>query len=502
MKFMFVCMGAENLAAEQISAILKQRGHEVDLAFDPALFDDKTYFCIPFLHKLMDEKDRVIAKIINAKPDIIGFTVFTDNYEWACDVAGKVKKELKDTPIIFGGIYPTTCPEVILKNDFVDIACVGEGEKAIPELLESMEKGKIDYSIKNLWFKKDGRIIKNSQRPLVNLNKIPHYDKELFENYVPMDRVYLTVTVRGCLFMCSFCSQNFMRKFNKGPDTRRKTVDNVINELKAMKERYHFREVDFKDNVFTMNKEWVLEFLDRYKKEIGVPYRALSHVLCMDEEIAMAMKESGCHRVQFGIQSLNEETRRKHLLRRETNEQIEKALRACDRVGIEYSCDHMFGLPGESEEDQIKAAKFYKSLKKCMRVTCFWTTFFPKTDLVDIAKRQNMICDKDIEAINAASAGYYYCEGAVRDDENIKTFRNYQMLFRLMPILPETVVDLVLEHKLHRYLYLLPQMPILLPIDLLVSVIKTDHSAFQYMHYYFLHFKRKIKRSLGFQVDK
>ena len=501
MKFMFVCMGAENLAAEQLSAILKQKGHEVDLAFDPALFDDKVYFYIPWLHKLLDEKKLVIKKIIDAKPDIIGFTVFTDNYEWACDVARKVKRKLPNTPIIFGGVYPTTCPEVILKNDFVDMVCVGEGEEAIPELLDSMEKGKIDYTIKNLWFKKEGKIIKNDQRPLVDLNNLPYYDKTLFEKYVPIKRVYLTVTSKGCLFGCSFCSQNFLRKFNKRADLRRRSVDNVIKELKLMKKKYDYKEVDFKDNIFSIDKKWTLEFLKRYKEEIGIPYRALGHVLCMDDDIARALKESGCYRLQFGIQSLNEETRRKHLLRYETNEQIEKALKSCDKVGLTYSCDHMFGLPGEKEEDQIKATKFYKKLKGCTRVTCFWTTFFPKTDLVEIAKKQNIICEKDVAQINNAKAGYYYCEGAVGDEGLKKTFRNYQMLFRIMPIFPEPMVDFILKYKLHHKLYLLPQTLILLPIDLIVSFAKYDNSAFQYMHYYLLHIKKKIKRKLGFKVD-
>jgi len=492
MKFVFVCSGAENLAAEQLSAILKQKGHEVELAFDAALFDDKVYFYIPWLYRLFDKRKQVIKDIVESNADIIGFTVFTDNYEWACHMAKEVKKQLPNTPIIFGGIYPTTCPEVVIKNDFVDMVCVGEAEESIPELLESMQQGRIDYTIRNLWFKNNNKIIKNSQRPLVDLETLPPYDKSLFEGNVPLKRVYLTVTSRGCPFGCSFCSQNFMIKFNKGIDRRKMSVGKVITELRVMKEKYHFKEVDFKDNIFNTDKKWTLEFLKRYKKEIGLPYRALGHVLFMDKEIAKAYKESGCHRLQFGIQTLNEQTRHKYLFRYETNTQIEKALNACDEAGLDYCCDHMFGLPGEGEEDYIEATRFYKKLKHCTRVTCFWTTFLPKTDLVKIAKERGAINDEDIEAINHARAGYYYCEGSVKDVDLKKTIRNYQMLYRIMPVMPEKAVDFVLEHRLHKYLYLLPQLPILLAIDLIVSVMKYDNSAFQYMHYYFLHIKKRI----------
>jgi hypothetical protein len=71
------------------------------------------------------------------------------------------------------------------------------------------------------------------------------------------------------------------------------------------------------------------------------------------------------------------------------------------------------------------------------------------------------------------------------------------MLFRMLPIMPEPVVDFVLDHKIYRYFHLLPQQEFLLPIDLLVSIIKTDNSAFQYMHFYFLHIAKKFKRAIG-----
>jgi len=490
MKFLFVCMGAENLAAEQISAILKQKGHEVDLVFDPALFDDKTYFYIPWMHKLLNNRKKLIKRIVDSKADIIGFTVFTDNYKWACDVAKEVRLFIP-TPIIFGGIYPTSCPDEVMEHDFVDMVCVGEGEEAVPELVENLDLKK---PIDNIWYKKDGQIIKGGSKPLVDLETLPYYDKTLFEKEIPMNRVYLTVASKGCPCCCSFCSQNFLKKFNKCLDMRRRSVDNVIKELKLAKAKYGYKEVDFKDNIFTTDKKWTLEFLKRYKEEIGVPYRALSHVLFMDKDIAQAMKDSGCHRVQFGIQSMHEETRKKHLLRFETNEQIKKALRACDEVGLYYSCDHMFGLPGEKEEHQVMATKFYKSLKCCTRVTCFWTTFFPKTALVDKAQEMGIINEEDIKKINKSESGYYYAEGSINDKELKKTFRSYQMLFRIMPILSERMIDWILKRRWHRYLYLIPQKIPLLLIDVIVSFAKWDNSAFQYMHYYWLQIKKKVMR--------
>ena len=199
------------------------------------IFDDKNYFYIPFLYKLFDCKDKVIEKIIASKPDIIAISVFTDNYSWALYISGKVKERL-NVPVIFGGIYPTSCPEVIIQEDCVDIVCIGEGEYPMSELLESMENGEIDYTIKNLWFKKNGEIIKNLARPLNEIDEYPIYDKELFENDIDMGDCYTALTSRGCPYRCSYCSQNFLAKFYGHQDMRRMNIDKVISELKKYKE--------------------------------------------------------------------------------------------------------------------------------------------------------------------------------------------------------------------------------------------------------------------------
>ena len=70
-------------------------------------------------------------------------------------------------PVIAGGPHPTALPEYVLQNKNIDMICVGEGEEAFAELLDRMEKGLDIYDTKNIWFKKDGEIIKNDLRDLI-----------------------------------------------------------------------------------------------------------------------------------------------------------------------------------------------------------------------------------------------------------------------------------------------------------------------------------------------
>lgn len=495
MKITFLAMGAENLGIEALSAFLKENGHETALAYDPSLFDDKTYYKIDFLAKLFDIKKEIIKKAIASKPDLIGINIFIDNYKWALYMAREIKKSIK-VPVIFGGVFPTASPETVLKEDCVDMVCLGEGEEALLELVNSMEKGEVDYSIKNIWFKKDGEIIKNTLRPLQNLDEMPLYDKELFEKEIPTKNHYLTVTQKGCPYSCTYCEHNFLRKFDDGLGShlRRKSMDNILNELKIMKEKYNFKEVDFKDNIFTVGRQWTLDFLKRYKEEIDVPFRVLSHPLCMDEDIAHALKEAGVHRVQLGIQSMNQKTRNEILKRFETNEQIINCFNALDKYKVNYSIDHIFGLPYETEKEQIEAARVYAKLKSCSRITVFWLTYFPKTDMVNIAKEAGLIREKDIESIERGNEPTYQTEqGSLRDEGLKDIFKNYQIFFRLMPVLPKFIISFILNHNLQRYFKYLPRKTVVFLADHYVSFVRHDYSAINYLKYYFFQMKKIIK---------
>lgn len=497
MRLTVLFMGAESLSLEAISALLKQNGHEVSLVFDPSLFDDVNYFKIPFLHRLFNERHSLVQKVVDSQPDIVGFSVITDNFNWSISLAKDIKKALK-VPIIFGGVYPSASPDYVLIQECVDMVCLGEGEYPMLELLNSMQRGDIDYGIRNLWFKNDGRIIRNPVRPLVDLEKLPFLDKSLFEQEIDISRMYMTMTTKGCPFACSYCSQNFFAEFYGRRDTRRRSVENVMHELLTMKKRYNYREVGFYDSIFTVNKKWTLELMQRYKKEIRVPFRAIAHPLCIDEAIARALKEAGCHRVQFGVQTFNEKTKREVLLRPEDNERLLKSFGICDRVGLRYSCDHMFGLPGESEEEQILAARTYRNFKNRVRITCFWTTYFPRTDLVDIAKARGMLTDSDVEAINKAKSPCYIAgsHGYV-DKTLVRLFKNYEILFRVMPILPKKVIDFILDHRLQRLFRYFPKAITLFIVDFIVMFAKNDLSGFQYVNYYLWHIKKKLKKKLS-----
>src|SRR4030042_4021033 len=122
----------------------------------------------------------------------------------------------------------------------------------------SLEQKDDDYRIKNVCLKRDGQIIKNEPRDLIqDLDSLPFPDKDLYaKEYTDFKGEYTIITSRGCPFSCTYCCNNFLRKLYQGKGTykRYRSPENVIAELKFAKEKYKMKGVLFFDEELLL--EW------------------------------------------------------------------------------------------------------------------------------------------------------------------------------------------------------------------------------------------------------
>jgi len=56
----------------------------------------------------------------------------------------------------------------------------------------------------------------------------------------------------------------------------------MMAELRWAKKRYKIRNIDFEDDIFTVNKKWMRDFLTQYKRDIDIPFQALTHPKYID----------------------------------------------------------------------------------------------------------------------------------------------------------------------------------------------------------------------------
>lgn len=449
-KVIFISSPYENLGIEYMSSVLKNSGHSVYLIIDPCLFLN-TYQKNKFLSKIFDYKSYIIEKVKKIQPDLICLSVMTDNYQWALDLAKRIKKN-SSASIVFGGIHPTIIPETVINESCVDFVCLGEGEEAILELAERISNPGECLNIKNIWAKRDGQIFKNSIRPVIkDLDRLPFPSKELYyrENRAYSNE-YFIMAGRGCDYACAFCCNHILLKLYGNEFLRRRSVGNVIKELCTAKKEYNYKFVWFMDDNFTSDSRWIKEFSREYSRYINVPFFCYSHPNDLTEETAAFLKEANCHEMGIGVESLNEDTCR--AVNRVTGKtSIERSLKILRNNRIISITENILGLPGENEDDILNLVRFYNKNRPDL-ILFSWLKIFPGTSLLKILKDKGLITEAAIKKIitgedNSLALGGNYVK--------VKSFRGSACLLALLPFLHEKIVEFLVRTKLFRCLIVL-----------------------------------------------
>ena len=189
-----------------ISSLLKEKGHKVDLI-------DTTFK----IHK-----KKIANKLKNFNPNLVAITVATNDLYNAINICNFIKSR-KPIPIVCGGYHATISPEDIISQNCFDIVAIGEAERNFVKLVDSIEKRKINYKLKNFWFKKNEKVIKNKLGNLnENLDSLPFADREIFnyQKYIDSNRGLATfISSKGCPFQCTYCINKLLIKKYKGKDS-------------------------------------------------------------------------------------------------------------------------------------------------------------------------------------------------------------------------------------------------------------------------------------------
>ena len=429
-KILFIARSfdGESLGIEYLSAMLRERGHKRDLLL---WYEERNF------------RTRLINKIRNFKPDFICFSVVTNNYLWASRIA-RLAKEIKDIPIVFGGIHVTSCPEEVIQNKFVDYAVLGEGEETIIELVENKNKN----NIRNVWSKKGKKIIKNSLRLLIqNLDLLPFPDRELYYKEAPyLKNICYFMTSRGCPFNCTYCFNSYLKKVYNGERWyRRRSVKNAIEELKIIKSKWKPNYFFILDDCFTADKEWISEFCKEYKKEINLPFNFLTAIVFLDKKILSMLKYAGCYGIEIGVQTPIESIRRDICKRYETNELIKKRIDEIKKSGISVGLDHIFCLPTEKISDYNEGLKFYIDTNPTEFVL-HKLQYYPNTEMIDLGLKYGNLTEKNVEDIKKGKINSGVMEKDVIFSKEIDEINNF---LKWIPFFPKWFNLWLLKNRLY-----------------------------------------------------
>lgn len=402
-----------------MSAHLKTHGHSTQIIFMPDPYGDNLMYGV----KRYEEKVLSALTALCADTDLVGITLMTNFFDNAVQITERLKKDLS-VPIIWGGVHPTIRPEESI--EYADMICIGDGEDALLELVEKIDKGADIFTTQNFWIKGNGRVYKN---PLGELAKsldsypIPDYSNEghyvLYDGGIkPLTQDllrlllergtvsaylkkigYQTMTGRGCPHRCTYCINDTIKGLYEGQGYLRwRSVDHVMEELMWVKENMPYVGYIWisDDAFFARNLKNLETFCREYKEKIGLPFSCLGSPLTVTEEKMELLVDAGLIYIQLGIESGSRNIQELFNRKNMSNEVMIKAIRTINRYKDRMfppSYDFILDVPYETERDKIESLRFIADIPKPFRLQPFSLVLYPGTKLYQMAKSDGMIGD-------------------------------------------------------------------------------------------------------------
>ncbi|MBW2263721.1 MAG: B12-binding domain-containing radical SAM protein [Deltaproteobacteria bacterium] len=387
-------------------AALKQAGHEVHF-IDTAL------------------EDGWEEHAVKLAPDVIGYSVLTGSQGYFLGVNARLKRRMKFLSL-WGGPHPTFFPEFIDEKE-VDVLCIGEGDQAIVEIANAVDRGRTLDSIANLHVKGAGGVVRNDPRPLVqDIDALPHPDRSILVSY-PQYR-YVTsravIASRGCPHACTFCYNSRLRSLYKGNGryTRLRSVDSIIEECSTHMQDQWATQIIFKDDLFAHDEGFVHDFSQSYRREIGMPFLCNVRADRMTERMADDLARAGARVVHFGVESGNDRVRREILGRPISRQSMVNTARWLRERGILVYTFNIIGIPGETPEEAMETLEFNASLHPHLAVFTLFQPY-PKTPLGDRAVAMGW-SDPGYEGFSPT-----YYKNSMKHLPHERTYRNMVHLF-------------------------------------------------------------------------
>jgi len=321
------------------------------------------------------DPEEIIPVIENYKPDFLvlyddGFNYLTKmcltNMREAAFKMSKLAKE-RGCTVIVSSSDSTDNYEKYISND-ADFILIGEAEITLLELINTLQKDEKDFSsIQGLAYRQNDCIIKTAGRSVLkDLDSLPFpawdlIDIETYRQSWIKHAGYFSMnmaTTRGCPFKCNWCAKPiYGNRYNS------RSPENVVKELKMLKEKFQFDHIWFCDDIFGLKPGWVQEFADLVEKEnLHFKFKIQARAdLLMQENYIRDLAMAGCDNIWMGAESGSQKVL-DAMDKGTTIEQIHESTKLIRKYGMKPSFFIQFGYLGETKEDIKKTIKMINEL--------------------------------------------------------------------------------------------------------------------------------------------
>jgi anaerobic magnesium-protoporphyrin IX monomethyl ester cyclase len=373
----FLFYNSAPLGILYIAAVLERAGHEVAV-IDAAAEQLNV--------------GRTVQRVEDFKPDLIGIGSFTVTFATTIKLGARLKEAMPSVPIVLGSYHVTLVPEEAMAHTQFDVGVLGEGEYTMLELCDVVAGRKALDDVPGIVYRDgDGGFVYTAKRKKVrNLDELPFPARHLVPaniyRPIPVDEhafpKFAMITSRGCPHACAFCQKSRSGYRSHSPEY-------VVDEIEHLVRDFGVRDIAFVDSLFCANKKRVMAICDemiRRGVHEKVSWTCSSRVEVVDEPMLARMKEAGCWRTRFGIESGSDRVL-DFISKGITKEKIRRAITAADKVGLRPKAFFMVGHMPDTRESILETIEFAKSLP-LHDVTVQINTLLPETPQMDIWKRE------------------------------------------------------------------------------------------------------------------
>ena len=364
--------------------------------------------------------------VLTESPKYICITTLTPRYPTVIRMAEEIRRMAPTATIIVGGPHVTGLPQNAL-YDPISYGIIGEGEEALLELLNALEADADVSGIKNLIYRHNGDVVVNEPRPFIkNLDELPPpaWDLMAFEEY--LDPAYFAgshmaiFSERGCPYDCSFCASRVTWKGK----LRSRSVDNVMDEIRHIVKVLGINNLMFWDDTFAANSKRAIDICNRIIEEkLDIKYTVQIRADSVTEDLAIALRDSGCAFAAIGVESGNEIILSR-IGKKETKAQFGNAVAIMKKVGLPIIASYIIGLPGDTH-DTIKETIDFAFELDADQSKFMILAPFPGTRIYDLAASRGLVNPGSFEQMEALN---YYDSVAINlsnvSDENLIRYQD------------------------------------------------------------------------------
>jgi radical SAM superfamily enzyme YgiQ (UPF0313 family) len=300
-------------------------------------------------------ENRVIPYLEEQDFDVVGISIsFKRQLEPGLLLADTIKQCGLRAQVVLGGSFITTTVDSGWTDESyfrsADYLLIYEGEEAFPALLDSIQSGQGFDEVPNLVRMKNGEVVRNKRETIEDMNSLatPDYGGLPLDEYLERPVRLPLMTCRGCYWgRCTYCSHHWTLGSGR---MRTRSPEKLIEDIRTFQTKYGARSLYFTDE--SVHPPTIRDFANRVVEE-GLDLRWVAMLRfedSVDFEFLKLMKDSGCHALLFGLESLSEHVQ-KIINKGIRLERAYRIMEDCRKLGIKVHVFIIVGIPGERKED-------------------------------------------------------------------------------------------------------------------------------------------------------